>query len=448
MDSLEQVMTRRGEDYVLEYRMIAADNRVVWIRDIVHVEVDENGHKILYGMAIDITEAKEKERQLSEAQKLQAVGQLTGGVAHDFNNLLAVILGTSELMAERSAHDPALQKTVEQIATAAERGAALTQRLLAFSRRQALRPRETDLNSLVNELKPLLKGTLGERIVVETNLSPDLGYTLVDPNQVESALVNLAINARDAMPDGGRLAISTQNVSMNDGESNWIESTQPGDYVMLSVTDTGIGMTPEVKARAFEPFYTTKDVGSGSGLGLSTIYGFARQSGGHVNIDSEPGNGTTVRLYLPRLSAATSLATDTDEASLPKGNETVLIVEDDPAVRRVVTGMVASLGYRTHEASDGADALQRLERNGKVDLVLTDVVMPGQIGGWELAKTVNERWPETRILLTSGYSDRSLDEGERVYAQMHVLSKPYRKRELARKIREALQSPATTETRT
>jgi nitrogen-specific signal transduction histidine kinase/CheY-like chemotaxis protein len=397
-------------------------------------------------MAIDITEAKEKERQLSEAQKLQAVGQLTGGVAHDFNNLLAVILGTSELMAERSAHDPALQKTVEQIATAAERGAALTQRLLAFSRRQALRPSQTDLNSLVDELKPLLEDTLGERVLVETDLDPDLGHTLVDPSQVESALVNLAINARDAMPNGGRLVIETLNVAMHEGGPNWIESMQPGDYVMLAVTDTGIGMAQDVRTRAVEPFYTTKDIGKGSGLGLSTIYGFARQSGGNISIESEPGKGTTVRLYLPRLSETISVTADKDDAVLPKGDETVLIVEDDPAVRRVVAGMVASLGYRTHEASDGADALQRLERNGKVDLVLTDIVMPGQIGGWELAKTVNERWPATRILLTSGYSNRSFDEEEGVHSHMHVLSKPYRKRELAWKIREALQSPANADT--
>ncbi|MEX0807410.1 MAG: cache domain-containing protein [Dongiaceae bacterium] len=441
MDALEQVMTRRGEDYVLEYRMIAADNRMVWIRDIVHVEIDEKGHKVLYGMAIDITESKEKERQLNEAQKLQAVGQLTGGVAHDFNNLLAVILGTSELMAERSRDDPVMRKTVEQIANAAERGAALTQRLLAFSRRQALRPSETDLNALVLDLKPLLESTLGERVVIETRLAPDLAHTLIDPNQVESALVNIAINARDAMPDGGHLLIETRNVAMLQGDPSWTESMQPGAYVVLSVTDSGVGMGPDIKARAFEPFFTTKDVGKGSGLGLSTIYGFVRQSGGHVGIDSEPGRGTTVRLYLPRLTVRPAAVADRDDAGIPMGDETVLIVEDDPAVRRIVAGMVASLGYDTHEATDCADALQRLERNGKVDLVLTDIVMPGQIGGWELAQTVRERWPRTRVLLTSGYSDRVIGEGEQANGRTPILTKPYRKRELAHKIREVLQSP-------
>ncbi|MEX1108719.1 MAG: cache domain-containing protein [Dongiaceae bacterium] len=444
MDALEQVMTRRGEDYVLEYRMIAADDRLVWIRDIVHVEIDEKGHKILYGMAIDITESKEKERQLNEAQKLQAVGQLTGGVAHDFNNLLAVILGTSELMAERSRDDPVLRKTVEQIASAAERGAALTQRLLAFSRRQALRPSETDLNALVLDMKPLLESTLGERVHVETRLAPNLARTLIDPNQVESALINLAINARDAMPNGGRLVIETQNVAMLQGDPRWTDSMQPGAYVVLSVIDSGVGMDPDIKARAFEPFFTTKDVGKGSGLGLSTIYGFVRQSGGHVGIDSEPGRGTTVRLYLPRLTARPVAVLDKDDAGIPKGNETILIVEDDPAVRRIVAGMVASLGYDTHEATDCADALQRLERNGKVDLVLTDIIMPGQIGGWELAQTVRERWPRTRVLLTSGYSDKDIGEGEQANGRTPILSKPYRKRELARKIREVLQAPTIT----
>ncbi|MDZ4737175.1 MAG: cache domain-containing protein [Rhodospirillaceae bacterium] len=444
MDALEQVMTRRGEDYVLEYRMIAADNRLVWIRDIVHVEIDEKGHKILYGMAIDITESKEKERQLNEAQKLQAVGQLTGGVAHDFNNLLAVILGTSELMAERSRDDPALRKTVEQIANAAERGAALTQRLLAFSRRQALRPSETNLNTLVLDIKPLLESTLGERVVIETRLAPNLANTLIDPNQVESALVNLAINARDAMPNGGRLVIETRNVEMLPGDPSWTASMQPGAYVALSVTDSGVGMDPDIKARAFEPFFTTKDVGKGSGLGLSTIYGFVRQSGGHVGIDSEPGRGTTVRLYLPRLTVSPSAVVDKDDPGMPKGDETVLIVEDDPAVRRIVAGMVASLGYNTHEATDCADALQRLERNGKIDLVLTDIVMPGQIGGWELAQTVRERWPRTRVLLTSGYLDKDIGEVGDANGRPPILSKPYRKRELAHKIREVLQSSPIT----
>jgi PAS domain S-box-containing protein len=445
MDALEQVMTRRGQDYVLEYRMIAAQDRIVWIRDIVHIEIDEHGHKILYGMAIDITESKEKERQLNEAQRLQAIGQLTGGIAHDFNNLLAVILGTSELMEERSKSDPALRRTVEQIAAAAERGAALTQRLLAFSRRQALRPSETDLNGLVRDLQPLLEGTLGEKIAIESRLAPDLARTLIDPNQVESALLNLAINARDAMPEGGRLTIETRNTVIQPGDSIRSDSMQPGAYVVLSVTDTGVGMTQEVRARAFEPFFTTKDVGKGSGLGLSTIYGFARQSAGHVSIDSELGKGTAVHIYLPQFSEVGSVEAKPSDTGVPKGDETVLIVEDDPSVRRVVAGMVASLGYETHEASDGADALQRLERNGRFDLVLTDVVMPGEIGGRELAQTVIRRWPHTRVLLTSGYAGKEADLGGQVDECTHVLAKPYRKIELARKIREVLQTPVITD---
>jgi nitrogen-specific signal transduction histidine kinase len=393
---------------------------------------------MLYGMAIDITEAKEREQQLLEAQKLQAVGQLTGGVAHDFNNLLAIIIGTCELLSEQAAGNPALQKTVLQISTAADRGAALTQRLLAFSRKQALKPDIVDLNGLVRNMEPLLGRTLGETIKVRTRLAPDLGVTLSDPGQLENVLVNLALNARDAMPDGGDVVIETRNASFNAHDDAWDNELPPGYYVMLAVSDSGVGMTPEVKARAFEPFFTTKSAGRGSGLGLSTVYGFIKQSGGNITIYSEPGHGTTVRVYLPRVEPSETETTVDVAADAPGCNETVLVVEDDPAVRNVVAGMVESLGYQVLEAESGAEALALLESGEAVNLVLSDVVMPGQIDGWKLAQSVWERWPATRVLLTTGYSDNVLVRHATLDKRTQVISKPYRRSELSQKIREVL----------
>jgi PAS domain S-box-containing protein len=434
----EKILTERGEDYMLEYRMINKDGRVVWIRDIVRVEIAENGHKMLYGMATDITGAKEREQQLAEAEKLQAIGQLTGGVAHDFNNLLAIIIGTCELLTEQAQADPALVRTVAQITAAADRGAALTQRLLAFSRKQALRPSVVDVNALVQELEPLLARTLGTNITIRTKLAADLGRTLADASQLESVLVNLALNARDAMPDGGEVVIETRNASVDAQGDLWDDDLPPGYYVMLAVSDTGSGMTPEVKSRAFEPFFTTKPTGKGSGLGLSTVYGFVKQSGGSVTIYSEPGLGTTVRVYLPRIESGAAAAPSAPAPESCGCNETVLVVEDDPAVRNVVAGMVESLGYQVLEAESGADALALLEAGEAVDLVLTDVVMPGQIDGWKLAQSVWARWPGTRVLLTSGYSDNILVRHAALDERTQVLSKPYRRSELSQKLRALL----------
>ncbi len=432
----EQALTERGDDYVIEYRMVNKDGRIVWIRDIVRVEVAENGHKMLYGMAIDVTESKERERQLNEAEKLQAVGQLTGGIAHDFNNLLAIIIGTCELLSEQARNDPTLRKTVSQIVSAADRGASLIQRLLAFSRQQALRPTVVDVGALVREMEPLLARTLGENITIRTVLAPDAGKTLADASQLESALVNLALNARDAMPEGGEVVVEAGSVTID--PTNDPDDLPEGDYVVLTVSDTGVGMTPELQSRVFEPFFTTKPPGKGSGLGLSTVYGFVKQSGGSVRIESATGAGTSVRVYLPRVEAS-----DADRrlaaSTMSEGcRGTVLVVEDDPGVRKVVAGMVESLGYQVQVAENGADAVARLETGDAVDLVLTDVVMPGDIDGWRLAETVWRRWPETRVLLTTGYSENVLAQHATLGSRTQVLPKPYRRNDLSQKIRELL----------
>ena len=436
--ALEDALTARGEDYVIEYRMVNRDGRVVWIRDIVRVEVAENGHKMLYGMATDITEAKERERQLGEAEKLQAVGQLTGGIAHDFNNLLAIIIGTCELLSEQARSDPALRKTISQIVSAADRGASLTQRLLAFSRKQTLRPTVVDVGAMVREITPLLASTLGEKITIRHVLAPGVGKTLADAGQLESVLVNLALNARDAMPGGGEVVVEARNTTIAPDEDPGNNDLPAGDYVVLTVSDSGTGMTPEVKSRAFEPFFTTKPPGKGSGLGLSTVYGFVKQSGGSVRIDSEPGEGTRVQVYLPLVEASDADRRLAGSPASVGNRETVLVVEDDPAVRKVVAGMVESLGYHVEVAENGSEALTRLETNGSVDLVLTDVVMPGDVDGWRLAETVWNRWPDTRVLLTTGYSDHVISRHATLGDRTQVLPKPYRRNELSQKIRELL----------
>jgi PAS domain S-box-containing protein len=437
---LEEMLTERGEDYVLEYRMINKEGRIVWLRDIVHIETAEDGHKMLYGMGIDITDAKERERQLSEAQKLQAIGQLTGGVAHDFNNLLAIILGTCELVAEQAGDNHELKQTIAHIAAAAERGAALTHRLLTFSRKQALRPVVIDLNELVLELESLLRRSLGENVHIRTDLDDQLGRVLADVSQLENVLVNLALNARDSMPDGGDVVIATENVRIDAAQPGMEKEMPPGYYIMMSVSDTGSGMTPDVKARAFEPFFTTKSVGKGSGLGLSTVYGFVKQSGGNVTIESEMGAGTTVRIYLPRVESDEAEITEEVASGTRGRNEIILVVEDDPAVRNVVANMVESLGYQVLEACDGTDALALLAAGEKVDLVLTDVVMPGPIDGWKLAETIWERWSPTRVLLMTGYSENILVRHAALNERTQVISKPYRRSELSLKIRKVLDS--------
>lgn len=400
-------------------------------------KVQTDGEIIFTVILHDLSLREQREAQLRHAQGLQAVGQLTGGVAHDFNNLLAIIIGNLELAEEGLANRPQLREPVLRAIAAADRGAALTARLLAFSRRQPLEPKVVDLNKLVVGMTELLQRTLGETIDIETVTAAGLWRCKVDPAQFENVLLNMAVNARDAMPEGGKLTVETANARLDDDYAAAHAEVTPGQYVMLAVTDTGIGMPPEIVERAFEPFFTTKDAGQGTGLGLSMIYGFVKQSAGHVKIYSEPGHGTTVRVYLPRSREPESVTVpdpppeDGEHESL----ETVLVVEDDAEVRQLATSMLKSLGYAALEAADANTALAVLEQRPDVALMFTDVVLPGGVNGAELARAAQARYAHLKVLYTSGYTDNAiihkgvLDEGA------EMIGKPFRKAALARKVR-------------
>jgi PAS domain S-box-containing protein len=385
----------------------------------------------------DVTALRDAESRLHQAQKMDAVGQLTGGVAHDFNNLLTVIIGALDLDPERIPAE--MRPALDQALRAAERGAALTHRLLAFSRQQMLVTRSVDFNRLVGDMDELLRRTLGEHVEIELRLAGDLWPALADSGQVENSLLNLAINARDAMPEGGKLIIETSNVHLDDDYASSNAEVTPGDYVMMTVTDTGTGMPPDVLAHVFEPFFTTKEVGKGTGLGLSMIYGFAKQSGGHAKIYSEVGHGTTVRLYLPRLTNE-SLKSDSTAVTPARkgGGETILVVEDNPDVRRLVLRQLRDLGYEVIEAANGPRALKILDDGATIDLLFTDVVMPGGMTGRQLAEAAKTRRPNLKTLFTSGYTEDSILRLGKLDPGVRLLSKPYRKHELATRIREAL----------
>ena len=385
----------------------------------------------------DATASHDTEHKLQQAQKLDAIGKLTGGVAHDFNNMLTVITGTTETLVAALAHEPALQKTAELIDQAAERCSELIQHLLAFARRQPLHPRDVDVNATVLDIAKLLRPTLGEQIEVNSILEQETASAHIDASQLANSLLNMAINARDAMPDGGKLLLETRNVVLDETYAQANPDVKPGPYVMLAVSDTGAGMSQEVLDKVFEPFFTTKDVGKGSGLGLSMVYGFVKQSGGHIRIYSEVGHGTTIKLYLP---PARGLPESTSAAApaLPVGNETIMVVEDDALVRDFVTAQLQSLGYRTVNAANGPAALKLIEGGQAFDLLFTDVIMPGGMSGRDLADKVRARRPGTRVLYTSGYTDNAIVHQGRLDPGVLLLTKPYRKAQLADMIRRAL----------
>jgi PAS domain S-box-containing protein len=390
----------------------------------------------------DVTTEHQQQQLLLQAQRMEAVGQLTGGVAHDFNNLLTVILGNLELLEPRL-RDEFAQSLATEAREAAEMGARLTDRLLTFARRQRLEKRSLNLNEFVLGLNELLRRTIGAPIDLSTALAPDLWPTMADPAQVESAVLNLVLNARDAMPDGGRLLIETFNATLDHADVANIPGMAPGDYVVLSVADTGHGMTPEVRARAFEPFFTTKGAGKGSGLGLATLYGFARQSGGNVTIYSEVGKGTTVNLYLPRAGRRTAADAGAAPPPIAGGRgETVLVVEDDDRVRRLTALRLKELGYNVLEAAHGAAALGMLGEKPGIKVVFSDLVMPGGISGFDLARQVRQRFPATEVILTSGYSAELLNQAELTELDLKVLRKPYSQAELARTFRSVLGDPS------
>jgi PAS domain S-box-containing protein len=390
----------------------------------------------------DMTEYERTEEQLRQSQKMDAVGQLTGGVAHDFNNIMMVIMANVEaLEEEQEGLDRYLQDRIQGIAKATQRASDLTRQLLAFSRSQPLRPQLMNINDLVVGTGSLLRRTLAEQIEIDSALADDLWKVEVDAAQLEAALVNLSINARDAMPQGGRLLIETKNVSLE--ESGVAGSPEPvtGDYVMLAVSDTGTGMPPQVRARVFEPFFTTKGTGRGTGLGLSMVYGFIKQSNGHVGIYSEVGHGTTVRLYLPKSNKRLEVTSDSRTALMPGGRETILVVEDDDDVRAGVVTQLTGLGYTIVQASDGASAIAAFETaRPPFDLLLTDVIMPGGINGRMLADEVTKRWPSTKVVFMSGYTENAIGRQGQLEEGTLLISKPFHKRDLAQILRQALGS--------
>ena len=377
--------------------------------------------------------------RLQKSQRMEAIGQLTGGIAHDFNNLLLVVSGSAEILLEEATGNPDQIRLLQSITKAARRGGALTQRLLAFAGKQALDPKPVDLNRLVAGLDPMLRRTLGEHIQIELIRAGGLWPALVDQSQLENALLNLCLNARDAMAGGGRLTIETANVRLDEEYAARTGDIPPGQYVMLAVSDTGQGIAPEHLQRVFEPFFTTKETGKGTGLGLSMVYGFVKQSAGHVAIYSEPLQGTTVKLYLPRASgAAAVVATTDDEDVVVGGGDIVLLVEDDDEVRQVAVASLRSLGYTVIETSDGPSAMAVLEQRADVKLLFTDIVMPGGMNGRALADAARRLRPELQVLYTSGYTENAIVHQGRLDEGALLLSKPYRRIDLDRAVRAAL----------
>ena len=383
------------------------------------------------------------EQALRQSQKMEAVGQLTGGVAHDFNNLLTIIIGNLGI-AKRGVVEARAERALNNALVGAERAAQLTQRLLAFSRRQPLNPRVLDINKLIVAISDLLTRTLGENIELETISGAGLWNVEVDASEMESTLLNLALNARDAMPTGGKLTIETSNAYLDDEYCREHEGILPGQYILVAITDSGAGMSAETIDRAFEPFFTTKEAGKGTGLGLSQVYGFMKQSGGHVKIYSEPGEGTTIKLYLPRREGNELVISGADDLNSERGGgETILIVEDDDGVRQYASEILRDLNYQVIEAKDSATALRLLDADKKFDLLLTDVVLPGK-NGRELANEVERRRPGTKIIFMTGYSRNAIVHHGRLDPGIELIPKPLTERVLARKIRQVLDRPSSS----
>jgi PAS domain S-box-containing protein len=402
---------------------------------------DEDGELlgVMYAVG-DITDRKRLERQLHQAQKMEALGNLTGGLAHDFNNHLGVIILNLDILQEHVAGDAEAEELAQEAVDAANRGADLIRRLLAFARKQPLQPQRSDINKLVAETAKMLERLLGEQVRINIDLDPNVWSVVVDPAQLESSLTNLANNARDAMPNGGALRIATGNRQLDEDYAAEHAELAAGDYAMIEISDNGSGIPPEMIAKVFDPFFTTKPPGKGTGLGLSMVYGFMKQSGGHINVYSEVGAGTTIRLYLPRCDVAT--AAD-GTAALPAvargGGETVLAVEDNPSLRRVVVRQLTEIGYRVIAAQSAPEALDLLEEE-PVDVLFTDVVLPGGVSGYELAAQVSSRWPHTKLVLTSGFPDIRIIGKEKL-ENVKLLIKPYRRADIAAVVKTALEQP-------
>ena len=402
--------------------------------------IEFDGQPAALSLAVDVTDRIRAEEQLRQSQKMEVIGQLTGGIAHDFNNILSVIVANIDALEEEPDLAPDQQRRLKRIGRSVWRATELTRQLLAFSRKQPLQAQVTDLNELITGTVKLLRRSLGQQIEIRTSLASELYAVNVDRAQLESALVNLSVNARDAMPDGGQLRIETSNITLRKDDAG--RGVRPGDYALLAVSDTGRGMSSTVVARIFEPFFTTKDVGKGTGLGLSMVYGFIKQSNGHIEVQSEPGRGTTFRLYLPRSEGTSDELAKPQKVSMPRGVERLLVVDDNSAVRVAVVEQLKRLGYDVTAAADGAAGLVALEDvAAPFELLLTDVLMPGMTGG-ALAGLVAQRWPKTKIVFMSGYAEDTIVHQSKIEGGVTLLIKPFQTMELAQAIRLALDAPA------
>ena len=395
-------------------------------------------------MKEDITERREIEEQLRQSQKMQAVGQLTGGIAHDFNNLLAIVMGNLQLLQERVSGDAKAREYLDDALWSAKRGGELTHRLLAFARKQPLKPAVIDLNDVVRGMTELLRRTLGASIRIEESLAPNLWKAFADRGELENALVNLAVNARAAMRSAGTLTLETRNAVLDEDYAEQYEEVTPGEYVLLAFADTGTGMSPEIMQRAFEPFFTTKEVGQGSGLGLSMVYGFVKQTGGHISIYSRIGQGTCVKLYLPRAPSSSSPVEREEDSSdvFPEdlGNKVVLVVEDEAKLRKVAVKMLDRLRLQTMQAETAKDALEILA-DTHVDVLFTDIELPGGMNGTELAGVAHQLYPALKVLFTTGYARETTRHERGLHERAPWLLKPYSHQELARELKALLAPP-------
>jgi PAS domain S-box-containing protein len=438
-----------GKAGTREFRWLAKDGSVVWVSAHTIAILDDDGHPVgVRGVVTDITELKQlesalstSEEQLRQSQKLEAIGQLAGGVAHDFNNLLTVIGGYSSILLNRMPEDSPHHMPIEEIKKASDRACGLTRQLLAFSRKQILQPKLLDLNDVVSDLDKMVRRLIGEDVDLFAITDPGLGKVKADPGQIEQVLLNLIVNARDAMPLGGKITIETSNVFISNDYAQGHAAT-PGSYVRLAVSDTGCGMSDEIKERIFEPFFTTKGAGKGTGLGLSTVYGIVKQSEGHIWLYSEPDNGTTFKIYLPRVSDAEEQEQVAIRAKpIPRGTETVLLVEDEDQVRDILTDILNDQGYRVFVAASGSEALDIARKNGVIHLMVTDVVMP-QMSGRELSEKLAQYRPEMKVLYMSGYTDDAIVRHGLLDEKLHFLQKPFDSATVARKVRHVLDSQA------
>ncbi len=416
------------------------DGKVITVRATGRGLLDEDGR--LRGFEViaeDITQQRELENQFRQAQKMEAVGRLAGGVAHDFNNMLGIILGHCQLLLERLGPDNPDRKCIEEIEKAGKKASGLTRQLLAFSRKQVIEPRVLDLNNLITDLGGMLKRLLGEDVDVRVSLHPDLGNVKADPVQLEQVLLNLAVNARDAMPEGGKLTIETANITFEGQYTERHPIAQAGSYVMIAVSDTGCGMDRETQTHIFEPFFTTKERGKGTGLGLATVYGIIKQSGGFIWVYSEPGHGTTFKLYLPRVEqAAQPIKQVTSSGEIPTGTETVLLVEDEASLLSLTSDYLQKKGYTVLEAADGAEGLEIAKRNGdSISLLITDVIMP-KMNGRELTQSIRQFNPGMKVLYVSGYTDETIAHQGVLEAGTPLLEKPFALQDLGRKVRQIL----------